>query len=123
MIPRRTTALLLPFALLLLPSLTALTQTQTTGRIAGTVNDQNGAVIVGAEVTVVSRTTGDERKVTTDAEGNYSVPFLPPGTYRVKVTAQGFNQAFLDTVQAVITETTQVNADLTVAGVIVEPVL
>jgi hypothetical protein len=122
MIAKKSASLLLALAFSLCP-LTALAQTQTTGRIAGTVKDQNGAVIVGAEVTVVSRTTGDERKVTTDAQGNYSVPLLPPGAYRVKVTARGFNQALLDTAQAVITETTQVNADLTVAGVIVDPVL
>src|SRR2546421_12966250 len=99
-------ALLLALVCLLLASRHVLAQTQTTGRIAGSVKDQNGAVIVGAEVTVASKATGDERKVTTDATGNYAVPALPPGKYRVKVTAQGFNQALIDTVQAVITETT-----------------
>src|SRR2546428_11455694 len=118
MIARKVTLLLLPFAFLLLASLSVLAQTQTTGRIAGTVKDQTGAVIVGAEVTVVSRTTGDERKVTTDSEGNYAVPLLPPGTYRVKVTALGFNAVLFDNVQVIITETTPVNADLSVAGVI-----
>src|SRR3989454_6125558 len=123
MIPRRTTALLLPFAFLLLASLSVLAQTQTTGRIAGTVKDQTGAGIVGAEVTVVSRTTGDERKVTTDAEGNYTVPLLPPGTYRTRVAANGFDTKVFATVQVFITETTPVNADLTVAGAIIDPVV
>ncbi len=54
MIATKATLLVLPFAFLLLPSLCVLAQTQTTGRIAGTVKDQNGAVIVGAEVTVVT---------------------------------------------------------------------
>src|SRR2546426_9202379 len=123
MIPRRTTALLLPFAFLLLASLSVLAQTQTTGRIAGTVKDQTGAVIVGAEVTVVSRTTGDERKVTTDAEGNHTVPLLPPGTSRTRVAANGFDTKVFATVQVFITETTPVNADLTVAGAIIDPVV
>src|SRR4029077_9714220 len=105
----------------------ALAQTSITGRIAGTVKDQNGAVIVGAEVTVVSKATGDERKVTTDSEGGYSVPLLPPGTYRVRVAANGFNSKLFETVQVAITETTLVNADgtqaLTVTGVIVDPVV
>ncbi|HEV8484648.1 MAG TPA: TonB-dependent receptor, partial [Blastocatellia bacterium] len=107
-------------ALLILSS-SAFAQTQTTGRIAGTVKDQKGAVIIGAEVTVVSKATGDERKVTTDGEGNYAVPFLPPGTYRIRIAAKGFNtKPFV--VQVFITETTQANADLIVAGVIVDPV-
>ena len=41
----------------------------------------------------------------------------------MKVTAQGFNSILLDSVQVVITETTQVDANLTVAGVIVDPVV
>jgi hypothetical protein len=123
---KRAIALFLPPAFSLC-ALSVLAQTQTTGRIAGTVKDQNGAVIVGAEVTVVSKATGDERKVTTNRDGNYAVPLLPPGTYRVKVTAPGFNSALFDNVQVVITETTLVNANgphaLTVAGVIADPVV
>src|SRR2546428_3541630 len=112
MIARESASLLLPFASLLLSSISALAQTPTTGRIAGTVKDQNGAVIVGAEVTVVSKATGDERKVTTDGEGNYEVPFLPPGTYRVSVAANGFRAYLFDT-EVAITETTKLpNANL-----------
>src|SRR5437762_3560393 len=123
MIAKKAGSLLLPFAFLLLLPLSAFAQTQTTGRIAGTVKDQNGAVIAGADVTVSSKATGDERKVTTDTEGNYTVPLLSPGTYRMKVTAQGFNSILLDSVEVVITETTQVDAKLIVAGVIVDPVV
>ncbi|MEP6912129.1 MAG: carboxypeptidase-like regulatory domain-containing protein [bacterium] len=98
-------------------------QSQTTGRIAGTVKDQRGALIIGAEVTVSSKATAEERRVTTDNEGNYTVPLLPPGVYRVRITANGFNSTLFDSVQAVITETTTVKAELTVTGVIVDPVV
>ena len=125
MIRKEKVALLSSLAFLVLPSLSVVAQTQTTGRVAGTVKDQNGAVIVGAEVTVVSKATGVERKVTTDATGNYAVPFLAPGAYQVKVTARGFkpaDQSPLDTVLVFITETTHADAVLTVAGVLVDPV-
>src|ERR1700687_587509 len=123
MIFKKAASILLPFVFLLLPSLSSLAQSQTTGRIAGTVRDQKGAVIVGAEVMAVSKATGDERRANTDKEGNYAVPILPPGTYRVKVTAPGFNSALFDTVQVIITETTLIDAELTVAGIIVDPVV
>ncbi len=120
---RITKGLLPAVVLLLLSSINAVAQNQTTGRIAGTVQDQSGAVIAGAEVTVSSKAMGDERRVTTDREGNYAVPLLSPGMYRVRVTAKGFNSAVFDNVQVVITETTSVNSGLTVAGVIADPVL
>ena len=126
MLTKRTTALSFFLAVLFLASVSALAQTQTTGRIAGTVKDQNGAVIVGAEVAAVNKATGEERTVTTDEEGYYAVPLLPPGMYSVRVAANGFNSTVFDNVQVVITETTLVNANgphaLAVAGVIVDPV-
>jgi protocatechuate 3,4-dioxygenase beta subunit len=103
-------AVLLPLTILLLLSLTALAQTQTTGRIAGTVEDQNGALITGAQVTIISKATGDERRVTTDTEGNYAVPLLLPGSYRIRVEANGFDPKIFDDVQVNITETTLMNA-------------
>ncbi len=118
---RKAPAFLVPLSFLFLFSFTATAQT--TGRIAGSVKDQVGSAIVGAEVITVSLTTGDERRVTTDETGHYSVPLLPSGTYRVKIAAPGFNPAVMDIVQVVITENTQVNADLTVVGVIADPIV
>lgn len=101
----------------------ASAQSQTTGRIAGTVRDQRGALIIAASVTVSSNSTNGERQVTTDNEGNYVASFLPPGRYRLSIRANGFNPALIDSVRVAITETTTVNAQLTVAGVIADPVI
>jgi hypothetical protein len=109
------------FLIICTPS--AFAQSQTTGRIAGTVRDPNGAVVVGAEVSVTSLATSDERKDTTDTEGNYAVLLLSPGTYRVRIGANGFNPALFDAVRVVITETATCNAQLTVAGVMVDSVV
>src|SRR5437763_7957765 len=121
MIARKATPLFWAGCLIALCTSSAFAQSQTTGRVAGTVKDQNGAVIIGAEVTVTSLATTEERKVTTDTEGNYSVALLSPGVYRITVVANGFNSD-LYSVRVVITETTTVNAELTVAGVIFDPV-
>jgi hypothetical protein len=120
MMARITTTLFFPLAFFLLSCVAVLAQSQTTGRIAGTVKDERGAVVVGAEVTVSSKATGDERRVTTDTQGYYSVAALPPGAYRVRVAARGFAAMVFDA-EVTITETREVETELKLAGV--EPVV
>jgi len=93
-------------------SISLFAQSQTTGRIAGTVKDPNGAVIAVAEVAVKSLATTEVRRVTTDAEGRYTVPMVSPGTYRVSVTANGFKTAGIEPVRVAITETATVDVSL-----------
>jgi hypothetical protein len=64
-----------------------------TGRILGTVTDQSGGVVAGSMVAVTNSQTGVARNLVTDGSGEYSAPNLNPGTYTVRVTANGF-QAF-----------------------------
>ena len=90
---------------------------QTTGRIAGAVKDQTGGIIVGAEVFVVSKSSGNKRKVMTDESGSYSVPLLPPGLYRVTIRANGFQEVIFEDVNVTITETTFANADLALGAI------
>src|SRR5437762_4121165 len=90
---------------------------QTTGRLAGTVRDQTGGVIAGAQLFVASKSSGGERKVITDQTGGYAVPLLPPGVYRVTIRANGFQEAIFEDVNVTITETTFVNPDLALAAV------
>ena len=60
------------------------------GTILGTVTDPSGAVVPGAKVAVRNVNTGQERTTQTSADGSYSVPELPIGTYTVTVTQSGF---------------------------------
>jgi len=62
----------------------------TSGRILGTLTDQSGAAVGGATVTVTDAQRGTTRTVSTDQTGNYAVPDLPPGTYKIRVEAKGF---------------------------------
>ncbi len=64
------------------------------GTILGTVTDPSGAVITGAKVTAKNTGTGLERSTDTSADGSYSLPELPIGTYDVTVTQSGF-QTFI----------------------------
>jgi len=51
-----------------------------------------GAVIQNAKVTVTNTATGVKASTTSDAVGQYTIPFLLPGTYSVTVDASGFTR-------------------------------
>jgi hypothetical protein len=87
------TSLSLVFVLLASVSLSAQTFR---GTILGTATDASGAVIAGAKVTAKNTGTGLERTTETSADGSYSLPELPIGTYAVTVTQSGF-QTFVAT--------------------------
>lgn len=69
------------------------------GTILGTVTDPSGAIVAGATVKVRNLGTGLERTTTTSADGSYSVPELPLGTYSVTVTQTGFQTAVTNDVE------------------------
>src|SRR5437899_13021610 len=93
----------------------ASSQTQTTGRVTGTVKDTQGAVIVGAEVTIANPATGDGHSAVTDSSGTYSILQLPPATYVVNIHAPGFSPAVFHDVAVGLAETSTINPRLTVA--------
>jgi hypothetical protein len=62
------------------------------GSIRGTVIDPNDAVVAGAAITLTNTETNDKREVSTDGEGEYIIPALPPGPYRLEVSVAGFSK-------------------------------
>ena len=103
-------------ALLALCALPLHGQTADTGAIAGVVSDPSGARVARAAIVVKSQATQEERDLTTDAEGNFSVPFLTPGNYDLTVRATGFEPFILNGVQVQITEVNRLKIQLTSAA-------
>jgi hypothetical protein len=83
-------ALLMLSVACLLPA-EALAQGETTSAIIGEVRDASRAVVAGASVTITNHETGLKRSAKTDDAGRFNFPQLKPGTYSVKVEAQGFD--------------------------------
>jgi len=68
----------------------ALAQSSTTGAIGGTITDTSGALLPAASVTVKSVDTGAVHTVKANANGEFNIPDLEPGTYTATVTIDGF---------------------------------
>ncbi|MBV9504355.1 MAG: carboxypeptidase regulatory-like domain-containing protein, partial [Acidobacteriia bacterium] len=66
-----------------------------TGEIGGSVRDQAGGVLVGAKISAERTTTGIRYNAVTNSAGEYLVPQLPPGDYRLTASADGFRQSVL----------------------------
>ena len=104
------------FAISLIIGFAGVSKAQvTTGTISGTVTDPNGAVVPGAVVKATNQDTNSTRQTSSDDDGRFSFTLLPPGNYRVEVTAPGFQTYQADTVVN-ITQTTPVDAQLSVTG-------
>jgi hypothetical protein len=58
------------------------------GTISGLVKDPSGAVVPNAKVTVTNTETAFRSETVTSSDGNYYVPYLSPGSYRIEIEVQ-----------------------------------
>jgi outer membrane receptor protein involved in Fe transport len=85
---------------------------ETTGSIEGTVSDASGARVPGATVKIVG--AAFTRTVTTSTDGFYRVIQVPPGTYKVTVTAASFSPGSAESVSVVLGQATPLDFSLKV---------
>ncbi|HRH41121.1 MAG TPA: carboxypeptidase-like regulatory domain-containing protein [Pyrinomonadaceae bacterium] len=87
----------------------------TTGQISGIVTDPNGAVVTNATIKVTNTATNLNRQTNTNSEGVYSFQLLPPGNYKVEISAQNFQAKTVNaTVNITTTTTVDVQLGLTI---------
>jgi Carboxypeptidase regulatory-like domain len=100
------------FILLLFFPALVLAQTASTGALGGTITDSAGAVVPGAQIKVTNEGTGETRTVVSQANGNYTVPLLPPGSYRMGFSKTGFKSAVKVGLEVNVTETARLDVQL-----------
>jgi hypothetical protein len=105
------------FTLLCSLTLMAFAQGSTTGRLVGTVLDEQGAAIANAQVSVKGNQAEGQYNVVTNKEGNWTLPSIPAGTYDVTVQATGFKSTLVRSVKVDIGLPATVNTTLSVGNV------
>ncbi|MEO5896925.1 MAG: TonB-dependent receptor [Vicinamibacterales bacterium] len=88
-----------------------------TAALAGTVKDSQGAVVPGATLTVTLPSTGAIRSNTSNQEGAFNFPSLPPGTYTVRAELTGFRPVVHEKVELRVDSTTQLDVVLAVGAI------
>ncbi|MDX1981530.1 MAG: TonB-dependent receptor, partial [Bryobacteraceae bacterium] len=88
-----------------------------TGSITGTVSDNTGAVVPEANIVAVNLDTAAEARATTDANGNFLLPVLRAGRYRVTVERTGFQRHLIEDVRVNTSERARVDVTLNVGAV------
>ncbi len=87
-------------------------QATATSSIRGTIVDQSGGVVVGAEVNLTNRETGATRSTKTSDVGSYRFDLIPPGKYGIKVLMAGFATATAGGIEIHVGETSTIDVTL-----------
>src|SRR5579884_1097426 len=83
------------------------------GAIVGIVRDPSGAAVPHARITATNQATNVSFPFVTDATGNYYIPALLTGHYRVDVEKAGFRKITVPDVVVAVNQTVRVDLDLT----------
>ncbi|HZT30224.1 MAG TPA: TonB-dependent receptor [Bryobacteraceae bacterium] len=89
----------------------------TLSTVRGVATDPSGAVIAGADITLTNLETNAKREVKTNAEGDFEIPDLQRGTYRLTASAAGFKTFVADGIILEGTQVRRVNVTLEIGAV------
>src|SRR5215472_2562801 len=87
------------------------------GTLNGTVSDPAGAVVPGAAIVATNNSTGLESKTTSTSSGGYTLPYLPSGTYTIRVSAPGFRTTTAEDVTLRVAQTMTIDIKLELGSV------
>ena len=85
--------------------------------LSGTIQDENGATVPGATVTLSNPNVSFSRQVTTGDNGLYTFALIPPGNYQLRVEKTGFNAYLQPNIVLAVGQSSTLNAQLQVGNV------
>ena len=104
------------FVLLLCAPSSSWAQLRIVGSISGTVQDQTGAVIANASVTLRDEKTGISKQTISTERGTFLFPDLASGAYEITVAALSFQNARVTSIAVSTSQTTDVRVTLAVGA-------
>ncbi len=107
---------LLACLLVFAPTVLLSAQGGAVGTILGTVTDSSGAVVPNAHVIITNTATNVVHPAKTTNTGDYTLPYLAPGVYRVSVEASGFEKAVVENVTLAVAQQERINVILKVGA-------
>jgi hypothetical protein len=102
---RRLFSLLGVFALIFAFAGSAFSQESPTGSLVGTVTDPQGAVVLGAKITVSDIAGGEKATAESGDGGHFTVANLSPGNYQVSIEKSGFKTASIINITIIVGKT------------------
>jgi Carboxypeptidase regulatory-like domain/TonB dependent receptor len=84
--------------------------------LSGLISDPSGLAVPGARVVVQSANTGATRTVSSNQQGEYSVPALLPGPYNMTVEANGFKTVLQNGVVVEVDQRARLDFELTIGS-------
>lgn len=92
-------------------------QASSSSDISGKATDPTGAAIAGATIHLINNGTGAERTATSNDQGDWSIPNVPPANYKLRVEKQGFKTAQVPSIDVEIGKTANGSVVLNVGEV------
>ncbi|MBK8314725.1 MAG: carboxypeptidase regulatory-like domain-containing protein [Acidobacteria bacterium] len=90
--------------------------------VSGVITDPQGKVVSGAKVTLTNAATGISREVISTGDGSWQAVQMQPGTYRIRVEAQGFASLVREDVQLLVNTPLTLSLAFTQIGAVSETV-
>ena len=104
-------------AALLASTVASVAFAQQAAQITGLITDTSGAFVAGAKIAAVNDNTGITTTTASNAAGNYTIPSIPPGSYRIEVTKDGFRTTSRSGITLAVAQAVQLNLQLEVGSV------
>ncbi len=95
----------------------ARAQAVAVAEVAGQVFDPSGSPVAGARVAMTQTETKNQRVVTTDTSGTYTLPNLPVGPYSLEVSATGFKNYVRSDIVLQVAQNIQINVTMQIGSV------
>jgi len=89
----------------------------TTATLSGIIRDPQGGVIPSAVIVATQTDTTQTRQTVSSSTGDYSLPNLPTGSYRITATAPGFKKIVIPSIELQVNQEARVDMTMEVGAV------